>query len=538
SPELKLTSPSGGEEITGSIQYTITWTSSNISRISIEYSADNGSSWLAIAQDIPASQGSFVWNVPNDVSSSSCMIRIKDKNSQVFDTVDRVFKITSYAQSISLAGKTFAFASVQKSGYRMIGLPGESSQLKLSQFATGEAKKDWTMYYDNGKDANYYVEYDGSAAFNFGPGKGFWVLSRNTISLTGEVKTVALSAGGIYSITLDHAGWNIISSPFDIAIPWSGVQALNSATENISGFSGSGFVNAQLMSPFEGYYFYNSQNLKTLKLPYRSAVQNSSLQASRLLKNGGSKLAPLTENSIALSLLDQDEVKSQVVMGLNKNSSDDYDSLDAMAPPGDFEEAGMRIIDNKLSTAWKQLFTEYRNAIGEGQKFTIRIKNNTERALKIKWAGVDNFKDYEICLIDKRLNKSYDMRKNEDLTLSSYAKLNECELLIGSSAFIEEESRKLMPQEFSLMQNYPNPFNPATLIRFSLPEDAFVTLRIYDMLGRMVKEAVNGFSAAGFHEVSFDASSIASGVYYYSMEAKELNGTTKFRAAKKMLLIK
>lgn len=534
SPAIKLISPTGGEEIVGSLQYTITWTSSNVSRISIDYTTDNGSSWQPIASDIPASQGSYVWNVPNNITSSSCMIRIRDKNSQTFDTVDRVFKITTYAQSIAFAGKAFAFTSVQQSGYRMISLPGESSLLKLSQFASGQAKKDWTMYYDNGKDANYFVEYDGSTAFNFGPGKGFWVLSRNTISITGEVKTVTLSSDGTYSIKLDHAGWNIISSPFDIAIPWSGVQALNSVTEKISAFNGTRFLSSDIMGLYEGYYFYNSQNLKTLKLPYRSVVQNSSLQASRLSKKDN----VLSENSIALSLSDQDDVRSQVVVGLDKNSLDDYDSLDALAPPGDFEEAGMRIIDNNLSTGWKQLFTEYRNAVGEGQKFTISIKNNTERPLRLKWEGADNFKGYEIYLIDKRLSKPYDLRKETEITLPSYAKQTELDLLIGSSAFIEEENRKLMPQEFSLFQNYPNPFNPATVIKYSLPQDAFVSIRVFDMLGRVVKDVVNGFSEAGYHEVSFDGSAAASGVYYYLMEAKGPGGNTQFREAKKMLLIK
>ncbi|MGE5352591.1 MAG: T9SS type A sorting domain-containing protein, partial [Acidobacteriota bacterium] len=133
---------------------------------------------------------------------------------------------------------------------------------------------------------------------------------------------------------------------------------------------------------------------------------------------------------------------------------------------------------------------------------------------------------------------AYNLRKETDLTLPSYAKLTEMELLIGNSAFIEQESRKLMPQEFALLQNYPNPFNPATVIRYSVPQDAFVNIKVYDMLGRLVKDVVNSFSEAGYHEVSFDGSAISSGVYYYSMEAKGSDGKIRFREAKKMLLIK
>ncbi|MCU7511799.1 MAG: T9SS type A sorting domain-containing protein [Ignavibacteria bacterium] len=537
-PELKLVSPTGGEEIVGSVQYVITWTSSNVSRISIEYSTDNGQNWQTIASDIQASQGSYVWNVPNDISSSSCMLRIRDNSSLTTDTVNKAFKIRTYAQAISLTDVVFAFSSpIQKSSYRMIGIPGESSSLKLSQYAQGEAKKDWTMYYDNGKDADYFVEYDGSSVFTFAPGRGFWIVSRNPVKLSGEVKTVALSSGGTYSIKLDHAGWNIITNPFEIPILWSNVQGLNSVTEKISGWSGSGFSDAQVMAPYEGYYFYNSRNLKELKLAYKPVLSGTASMAL-LSKKGSTEKGSNDNSSISFSLMDQDEVKSHVVAGIDKNSADDYDTLDAMAPPGDFEELGMRIIDNNISTGWKQLFTEFRSEVGEGQKFTLRVKNNTERVLKLKWEGTDNFKGYEVCLIDKRLSKAYDLRKETDLTLPSYAKLMDMDLLIGSSAYIKEESRKLMPQEYALFQNYPNPFNPATLIKYSLPQDAFVNIKVYDMLGRLVKDVVNSFSEAGYHEVSFDGSTFASGVYYYSMEAKGSDGNVRFREAKKMLLIK
>ncbi|HEX2869111.1 MAG TPA: Ser-Thr-rich GPI-anchored membrane family protein [Ignavibacteriales bacterium] len=532
SPQLKLTSPSGGEELTGSVQYTITWTSSNVSSINIEYSTDNGNSWLGVASSIDASMGTYTWTVPNNISSASCLIRITDRNSPVTDIIDNVFKISTYSQSISMSGKIIAFSSLKQSAYRMIGLPGESSQLKLSEYAQGEVKKDWTMYYDNGNSTDYYVEYDGSQSFNFAPGKGFWVISRNAINLSGDVKTVALSSDGTYSINLDHGGWNIISSPFDIAVQWSAVQSMNSISENISSWNGSNFIASAVMNPYEGYYFYNSKDLKTLKLPYRAAALKAGKETVQLSK----KLS--LENSVILSLLDERGVISSITAGINKNSLDDYDPLDAMAPPGDFEAAGLRIIDNNLTTAWKELFTEYRTAVGQGQKFTIRIKNSTERNLKLKWDGADRFNGSEVYLLDKRLSKLHDLKKETDLTLPPNAKLTEFELLIGSSAFIEEENRRLMPQEFSLFQNYPNPFNPATQIKYSLPENAFVTIRVYDVLGRLVKDMVSGFNEAGYHEVSFDGSAISSGVYYYSMEVKATDGSLRFREAKKMLLIK
>jgi hypothetical protein len=81
------------------------------------------------------------------------------------------------------------------------------------------------------------------------------------------------------------------------------------------------------------------------------------------------------------------------------------------------------------------------------------------------------------------------------------------------------------------MPNYPNPFNPTTTIRYDLPVDARVSLKIYDILGREIMTLVDGFVAAGYHHVELDASKLASGVYFYRLTAGS------FTAVRKMLLL-
>ncbi len=94
-----------------------------------------------------------------------------------------------------------------------------------------------------------------------------------------------------------------------------------------------------------------------------------------------------------------------------------------------------------------------------------------------------------------------------------------------------------VPAVFSLDQNYPNPFNPTTNINFSLAVDSRVTLKVFDVLGQEVANLVNSDLTAGFHTVTFNASNINSGVYFYQIEAKGNNGTT-FSSVKKMILTK
>jgi hypothetical protein len=76
-----------------------------------------------------------------------------------------------------------------------------------------------------------------------------------------------------------------------------------------------------------------------------------------------------------------------------------------------------------------------------------------------------------------------------------------------------------MPNQFALYQNYPNPFNPATTIRYQLPAESDVSLRIYNLMGQQVATLVNETKAAGSYEVSWNASDVASGIYYYRLEA-------------------
>jgi len=109
---------------------------------------------------------------------------------------------------------------------------------------------------------------------------------------------------------------------------------------------------------------------------------------------------------------------------------------------------------------------------------------------------------------------------------------------ISNSSWSEILVSKLeLPTEFTLTQNYPNPFNPTTMIKFGIPVDSKVSLKIFDMLGQEVKEIFSGDIKVGYHEVEFNATGLATGMYIYRIEAKGVNGQDFF-STKKMLLIK
>ena len=91
---------------------------------------------------------------------------------------------------------------------------------------------------------------------------------------------------------------------------------------------------------------------------------------------------------------------------------------------------------------------------------------------------------------------------------------------------------EVMPNENSLLQNYPNPFNPVTNFKFQIVKPGLVTLKIYDMLGKEVSTIVNEELKAGYYSYKWDASKLASGIYFYRITAGS------YTEVKKMLMIK
>ena len=95
-----------------------------------------------------------------------------------------------------------------------------------------------------------------------------------------------------------------------------------------------------------------------------------------------------------------------------------------------------------------------------------------------------------------------------------------------------EKGSSSQPTAYSLSQNYPNPFNPSTNIEFELAASSYVSLKVFDVLGREVVTLVEGDRSAGSHTVTLNASDLSSGIYFYRLEAAD------FTETKRLVLLK
>ncbi len=120
--------------------------------------------------------------------------------------------------------------------------------------------------------------------------------------------------------------------------------------------------------------------------------------------------------------------------------------------------------------------------------------------------------------------------------ISNLSHINEAGFWYQAQDFITtiEQISNDLPKEFRLGQNYPNPFNPSTVINYQLPINSFVELSIYNLLGQKIVTLVSEQQPAGIHRLNWDARGLASGVYLYRLEVRNLSESlprAKFRNA-------
>ncbi|MEA3500442.1 MAG: choice-of-anchor J domain-containing protein, partial [Candidatus Marinimicrobia bacterium] len=116
----------------------------------------------------------------------------------------------------------------------------------------------------------------------------------------------------------------------------------------------------------------------------------------------------------------------------------------------------------------------------------------------------------------------------QSINTGNYLFLDDFELIVVDNSSGTSVSKNNIPINFALKQNYPNPFNPLTTIEYSIPQNSFVKISVYNLRGEKIKTVVNENKIAGNYSVIFDGSNFASGIYFYKIEAENYSNTKKF----------
>jgi hypothetical protein len=419
-----------------------------------------------------------------------------------------------YPAEVTVAGEvTFGSASSSQD-YRLVALPGKVSE-PLSNVLPGIHGANWQAFWDDGSVDDFLIEYDNSETFNLAPGNGFWVTSTETFTYSETLPTVELNSQGQAVIPL-HSGWNIISNPLDIDVAWSEVSTANGGSlQPAWGFDGSFSEASDFVSAKNGeaFYFLNDNGLEELAIPY---VESSGKTKSR---SNQQKLQLITK-------VDGQQTSSSSIVFA------DEDRPDVIAPPNSFEGASLRftVSDKKQDNRTGSFARIYRKKKTQGKRFAITLTAKPGQQLTITAKGWDRTMSEKLVLLDPQTGKKYDL--SSDIALNPEEETTPLMLVMGSSSFVREQQDEFLPKQVSVNPNYPNPFNPSTTLQFALPEQADVRVQVYDVLGRRVSTLIDEVREAGVHQVTFDASHRASGMYFAVFEI----GGQRF--VQKMTLIK
>ena len=164
--------------------------------------------------------------------------------------------------------------------------------------------------------------------------------------------------------------------------------------------------------------------------------------------------------------------------------------------------------------------------ISTGASWNFTVESSKNGTITLSWdksqlTGMTS----KIILVDNGNGQSIDMS-----TVNTYAFTYSSPhsfSINGTTTKVGMDGASL-PTVYALMQNYPNPFNPSTKISYQLPVKTLVTLKVYDIIGREVAALVNEQQNAGIYDVTFDGSRLASGVYFYRIQAGTFTQTKKF----------
>lgn len=340
-------------------------------------------------------------------------------------------------------------------------------------------------------------------------------MGANFSSLTFTSGGVCYAIGGagagafaerIYSINLTNGTPTFVAGPFPVGADGE-VIAYNSSDNNIYHWSGNSIPNMEKI---------DAGTFVATAIPTSGFVHGEIYGAAYV---GSGNFYATDISSLAMTVS-----TTGVFVLIASSLPDDIRGLGYGDPLLPVELASFTSTVNKRDVSLNWTTTSETNNSG----FEIQRSAANGQWTRVAWISgkgtsvIPNNYTYA----DRNLNSgsySYRLKQVDYNGAFEYFNLNN-EVVIGA------------PDRFAVSQNYPNPFNPVTKINFDLPYDSKVSIKLFDISGKEISTLTNNPMSSGYHTISFDASSLTSGVYFYRISA-EGNGN-KFTETKRMMLVK
>ena len=591
---ITITHPANGEDWIVSTSHWIMWNNmAGINNVKIEYSTDNGTTWMTVVESAPTTNGRYGWVVPN-TPSPTCRLKISDVIN-VGDVGYSVFSIsgvinhhttflgsypnTNFAFDVFVRDD-YAYVADALNGLMIFNVSDSTNPQQIGSLATPGQGRGITIV---GNYA-YLAAYDeGLRIIDISyPSTPLEVGFFNTPGYSMKVEVV-----GNYAYVSDlTGGFRILNvsnpaSPFEVSsyapTSWVVSAAISGNYAYLANYNGGiKILNINNpASPVELSSITNigtSRDIEVLEDIAYLATSDSGL----VLININDPLAPFVTNKFHLDydtyILGLDIKFPYAYLaaydyGVRIVDITDPDSLSEEAyynTPGDAEDvfvstnivfvadaSGLQIFRNDLPGAIPVELSSF-NSIVEGNSVSIEWQTATETNnygfyIERNSCNMDhaNFSGWKEIGFVKGKGSSTDLNSysfvDKHLQAGKYLyrlKQKDFNGQVNYSGQIEVTI--LNPAEFSMQQNYPNPFNPITKIEFELPVSCHVNLEVYSITGELITKLAEGERASGYYSLKLNSLkyNLSSGVYIYRLRAVENTTGKVFTSIKKMVLLK
>ena len=321
-----------------------------------------------------------------------------------------------------------------------------------------------------------------------GIGNGYWLKFP-----TAEIVGVCGSDNAEFVIDL-NSGWNMIGGP-NCNVPIGSV------------IDPGGIIIPGTLYGYAGSYF-TATSIDATKAYWIKTNASGSITVNcgaLLAKHGNNLIIPKESlaNFVKIDLSNaMNKVQTLYFNGkLDKNISIESFSLPPLSPPGSF--------DARLAGGYR---------LSESDEVTIEVQSS-DFPLNISITGFSS-----------KIEHNYILQEIADgVEVTTHNLIDGDKIVIGNKnvSILKISKLQSIPNSFKLEQNYPNPFNPSTTIKYSVPENSFINLSVYNLLGERITELVNETLAAGEYRTDFDATELPSGIYIAKLESGNHKQTIK-----------
>jgi len=577
--QLNLTYPTAGANLGITSQIDITWESGLINNIKIEFSTNNGTDWINIVSSTAASPGSYSWIVPN-TPSDECKMRITDTSDPLItsetagtftifieDIYARLLMDSVIVQFPSYVNVLFHALDEDFKGIENL-LPYEfearedgvvispaESRLQVGGIDQIDLDLKTVLLLDNSTSVQPNLQQIKDAAIALINTKlpeqeiALYVFSENPVLIQDFTADVSTLINAVNSITVGFPTTNLYGSIITALSRWEDSVTLELIKQ--------GFL--VLLTDGD-----DTQVTSTLSQVLQ-ARGDKKIYAIGLGSDLNMSILEQIGNAGAFNIIDINELLAlfvEIQQDLIAFTNSFY-WLNYVSPKrGDFDHTLRISITNNLNSGSDSYMETTFNSDGFYSIYfgitvnatpqnplgvdEITIPANANVIVKIETPFTFNIKPYQFIIEDEDLLSIVSLPditeynflgsalqgQSTTVTINDITNGYTKTLTVNFSAVTAVEDEETIPLEYSISQNYPNPFNPSTIINYGLPEQAQVTLNIYNILGEKVATLINEVQQPGYYKIEFNASYLTSGIYFYRINAGE------FSEVKKMILLR